>query len=116
MLSSAPRLALAVFVGSLAWSCVACTQPGRLLVIVRSDLAVPSELDCIEATVSREGRVAENVPFSLREAADIPLRFAVEPQGGAGLVTIEVTGSRGECGAPGGSPLVVTDRNRHEAG
>ena len=105
MLSSAPRLALAVFVGSLAWTCVACTQPGRLLVIVRSDLAVPSELDCVEATVSREGGVVENVPFFLRGAADMPLRFAVEPQG-AGLVTIEVTGSRGECGAPGGSPLV----------
>ncbi|MBN8612384.1 MAG: hypothetical protein J0L92_17460 [Deltaproteobacteria bacterium] len=105
MLSSAPRLTLAVFVGSLAWSCVACTQPGRLLVIVRSDLAVPSELDCVEATVSREGGAVENVPFFLRGADDMPLRFAVEPQG-AGLVAIEVTGSRGECGAPGGSPLV----------
>ncbi|MBN8610576.1 MAG: hypothetical protein J0L92_08335 [Deltaproteobacteria bacterium] len=97
MLLSARRGVLGVLVSSLAVVAIGCAQPGRLLVIVESDLGVPAEIDCLRATVAREGERGEDVPFRLRTGADLPLRFAVEPEGGRGLVTIDVGGSRGGC-------------------
>lgn len=98
----------AVLVGALMSG---CAQPGRLLVVVESDLAVPSEIDCIQTSIAREGHPSEDVAFRLGPmATTLPLRVAVEPQGGSGSVSIDVAGSRGEC-TPG-APATVRARAR----
>jgi hypothetical protein len=79
-----------------ALACVlpACTQQGRLLVVVDSNIA---DLEVVSMRVRRSS-VADGESTDITLARDpLPLRLGVEPIGGSGLVRIEAVGLRGSA-------------------
>jgi hypothetical protein len=87
---------------TIAHVLVACAQQGRLLVVVTSDIPL-AEMDSVVVRVGRDGDSSaprEEVPFALGSPPgtgehELPLRVAVEPTGGRGLVRVEAVGRRG---------------------
>lgn len=82
----------AVLLAALAYVLAACTQQGRLVVEVDSNI---EDLDVVTMRV-RRSTVAEGESndFALSRNP-LPLRLGVEPVGGIGLVRIEAVGLRG---------------------
>ncbi len=78
---------------ALALSASCAPHPGRLLVVVDTDLPVPTPLGELNVRVARtDGAGAEVRPFTLNATSDVPLSFAVAPRGVATDVEIRVDG------------------------
>jgi hypothetical protein len=102
------RAAAGVLAALAVSSC--STHPGRLIVVVRTDFDVPTEMGEILVRVARtDGSSAQEVPFRLR-ATDapmvddgtyaMPLTFAVHPREPNADVEILLTGQRPGVGTP----------------
>ena len=78
-----------------------CTQPGRLLVVVESDI---TDLDVVTLRLRRSSAAEGEVTDFVLSRDPLPLRLGVEPVGGSGLVRIEAVGR-----VLGGTPVVESD-------
>jgi hypothetical protein len=94
--ASQRRALLYAFLTAWLGSSVGCTQQGRLLVVVDSNIADLSAVSLrVRRSIEPEG---ESTDFTLSRDP-LPLRLGVEPTGGSGLVRIEAVGSRGSAPA-----------------
>lgn len=91
-----------------------CEHDGRVLVVVDTDYAVPSEIDLVRASVEastglrqeRDFVIARRVPPPHADSEAVPLSFAIEARdSGSGDFEVEVSGW-----APGGSSARVRRR------
>lgn len=92
------RAALCVFLACFAGWNLGCTQQGRLLVVVDSDI---TDLAVVTMRVRRSSAAEGEVTDFMLSRNPLPLRFGVEPVGGSGLVRIEAVGR-----VLGGAPVV----------
>lgn len=94
MVWTAARLRAALL-AALACVLAACTQQGRLVVEVESNI---DDLDLVTMRVRRSAVVEGESNDFVLSRNPLPLRLGVEPVGGSGLVRVEAVGLR--AGAP----------------
>jgi len=90
---SMPLVLALVLAGLFAMGCGGHGEATQLIVVVDTDMAIPSGLDGVDFAIVGAGGMRVTAHSAIASSAALPLTLALEPAGDGGNVDIQITGT-----------------------